>query len=222
MHDHPAIPGPDDDPFSPERLRRLAYRTGHVPWSALLDRLESLGWEAAVVGPAGTGKSTFLEGLSRALQREGFRVWRGRFDTDAPDRWGVRLPLASYSDVSDTVLLVDGCAGLGRVARYRLDHLARRAAGLVVADRSEDARPVRSLPVLLRTRSSPALLEDLLAELLPLGPRPGREAIRRAYLRSGGDLGRALRLLGEKHARRVRPETVVAVGDEPRRARYES
>jgi hypothetical protein len=186
------------DPFSPERIGRLRYRTGAEPWPAILDRLESLGWEAAVVGPSGTGKTTFLDGLAKALQVEGFSVWRDSFDRDSPDRWGVRLPLATRGGLRDTVCLIDGYAGLGVVGRYRLRHLARRAAGLVIADRES----IPDLPVLHTTRTTPALLEDLLVELLPFGPRPGPCEIRRVFLRCGGDLRSALETIGRQLNRR--------------------
>jgi len=60
-----------DNPFSTDRVLRVRYRPQGVTWDALLERLEALGWRAAIVGPEGSGKTTLLEDLRPRLAERG-------------------------------------------------------------------------------------------------------------------------------------------------------
>jgi len=191
------------NPFDPERVAGLRYRLAGTTWEAVLDDLDALGWEAAVRGPAGTGKTRLLAGLAHALRQAGFRahVHRPRGSRRTLPGFGVEVDARS-------VLLVDDADALGAWERWRILRLGRRIAGLVVASRE----PFPRLPELLVTRTSPELLEDLAAELAPWGPRPGPVAMRRLYLRHGGDLRAALAELRARHAAETGPDAV-AVAD---------
>lgn len=192
MHENaPTTPTAAALPFTREQVARLPYLLGQGDWVALLDRLEALGWEAGVHGPRGSGKSVFLDGLARALEDDGFRPWRVRFDPDRRNLVGLGLPRFGRGVQPDVVLLVDGADGIGVLGRLRLRRLGRRLAGLVVASRE----PFAGLPTLHETRASARRLEDLVRSLAPWGPRPSSAALRRLYLEHGGDVGAALRSL---------------------------
>lgn len=190
MHENaPEAAGASAVPFTREQVARLPYLLGTGDWDAVLDRLETLGWEAAVHGPRGSGKSVFLDGLAPALEADGFRPWRVRFDPDRRNPLGLGLPRFGRGVQPDVVLLVDGADGIGILGRLRLRRLGHRLAGLVVASRE----PHPGLPTLHETRASARRLEDLVRTLAPWGPRPSPAALRRIYLRHGGDVGAALR-----------------------------
>ena len=70
-----------ENPFRTERLERVTLRLPDgVTWTGLLNRLRELKYRAAIVGPHGSGKTTFLEHLAPFLSAEGFRLRQARLD----------------------------------------------------------------------------------------------------------------------------------------------
>lgn len=189
-------PSADDNPFSPESVDRLPYRRVGPDWIDVLDRLESAGWEGAVVGPPGSGKSAFLDGLAAALDDDGFGVVRLALDRTRRDRFGVQLRGVAARIRPEDVVVVDDADGLGAWAWLRLRRIGRRGAGLVAG-----ARTRTPLPTLHTSRTTPKLLEELIVDLLPWGSRPTATAVRRLYLGSGGDLKVAFETLRERYDR---------------------
>src|SRR5579872_7088573 len=63
-----------DNPFRSEQIENLGYRLEGTTWMELLARCERLGYRCAVVGPYGSGKTTFLEELEKKLQGARFRT----------------------------------------------------------------------------------------------------------------------------------------------------
>ena len=197
MHDRPqAAPSRHDNPFDPASVDRLSYRRVGPDWIDVLDRLESAGWEGAIVGPAGSGKSAFLRGLAGALEDDGFGVVRLDFDRTRRDRFGVQLRGLAARIRPEDVVVVDDADRLGAWAWRRLRRVGRRGAGLVAS-----AREGAPLPTLHTARTTPKLLEELIVDLLPWGSRPTATAVRRLYLGSGGDLKVAFETLRERYDR---------------------
>ena len=165
------------NPFATERLDRLAYRDpatgeplGPAGFDLLLDRLESLGRRAAIVGPEGSGKTALLEALAPRLAERGWRV-----------RWTASGPLGA-----STFLLIDGEERLAHRGWRRLLRASRGAGGLLVTVH----RP-GPLPTLVESAASPELLAKLMAELAG-GPAPDLPGARELFGRHRGNLREAL------------------------------
>ena len=73
-----------DNPFATAHLQRLSYRFQGASWDELLDRLQRLGWRAAIVGPHGSGKTTLLEALAEELRVRGFETCLIRLNEEHP------------------------------------------------------------------------------------------------------------------------------------------
>ncbi len=145
-----------------ERLEALAFRPQGTTWPELLAKLEDLRFRAAVVGPDGTGKTTFLDELARRLPLLGARPIALRLDPGSPADLRRRVRAAAALAASNDVVLLDGADHASRWEWMLLRHAARRARGLVVTSH----RP-GLFPTLLQTRTSAALLRELVSELAP-------------------------------------------------------
>lgn len=155
-----------DNPFRVERLHALAYRLpAGLDWPAVFHRLAALGQRAAVVGPEGHGKTTFLLELAQRLEVESWRVTHLRLEHR--QRWFHADQRARCRRLGrEDFLLVDSVEQLSTAGRAWLAWASRRAGGVVVTSHQPDR-----LPTLLVCETTPALLADLLAELLrDLGP----------------------------------------------------
>jgi hypothetical protein len=183
-----------ENPFRSERIDALAFRPQGDDWPAIMARARAFDFRCAIVGPHGSGKTTMLEELKRRLETEGlraplFRLSRPPEETaarrDIRSMWEALSGRRSFDDTGGrTVVLLDGAEQLGRLAWRLLQWRLRRSAGLIVTTH----RPGR-LPTLHRTRTSPKLLMDLLAELKDSGMED--RAIARIYEAHGGDLREA-------------------------------
>lgn len=181
-----------DNPFASERVTALSFvcsgETGH---DALWEQLEALGWRGAIVGPCGTGKTTLLEGTQRTLAARGFeaKLWR-------LDRQERRLSRDFWecSFGSNDALLVDGVEQLAAWEWLRLRRHARGAGAFVVT-----SHRANSLPVWLRTTTSPTLLQQLVRDL---GERLSDDAAHALWRRHNGNLRLALWQLYDEYTQR--------------------
>lgn len=169
-----------DNPFASDRVERLRYRLPDaLTWDGLLERLASLRFRAALVGPHGRGKTTLLEELARRLSARGFRVRTVTLRQDERRVDWNRLRGLGAQDV----LLVDGAELLGRIAWLRVRLSCRRAGGLIVTSH----RP-GLLPTLLECETTPGLLAELARELT------GEELeVGELFARHGGNVRTAFR-----------------------------
>jgi hypothetical protein len=171
-----------------------------VDWAQLPIRLRDQAWMGQIVGPHGTGKSSFLVALLPALAAA------GRQCVEAQLHGGQRrLPpgLDSRRWTADTQLVVDGYEQLNRWARWRLRRaIARCGGGLLVTTHSSVG-----LPTLWTTEPSSELLAALVARLLgqaSLGACQ-RAVVERLFARSRGNLREALFDLYDLYERRQWP-----------------
>lgn len=155
-----------ENPFRSSRVEALAFRLDGRPldeagWNTLLDRFDSLGRRAALVGPKGSGKTTLLEEIERRFVEAGWQVHRLRLSIEAPhpapDAWRELARLGP-----EDLLTVDGAEQLSPPTWWRLRWRVRRAGALLVTTH----RPGR-LPTLHEHHTTPALLEDLVGRLAP-------------------------------------------------------
>jgi hypothetical protein len=201
-----------DNPFRAARvLSAIRYRMpgAHagggksVGVDALIPRLESLHFRAAIVGPHGSGKTTLLE-------QRGFRIVHLRLDTDDPRLprewrpsawlrarlWAKRqtgMALRMRLDRNDIVCL-DGAEQLGAIAWAWFERLTRRAGGLIVTTHA----PGR-LPTLFACKTNVTLLDGIMRQLAADGlvEAPPAEEL---FARHHGNVRDALRELYDVYA----------------------
>ncbi|MHC4997087.1 MAG: hypothetical protein ACYTGQ_18765, partial [Planctomycetota bacterium] len=195
------------NPFRVERLERLAFRHNtphgvHAPTpilihDQLIDRFEAQHRRAAIVGPHGSGKTTLLLELANHLQRRGY-VSRHVFinlDSTQPDR--DTLHEWTRDLTPRHVLLLDGGCHLGlfrwRQLRRELKHA--NDPGLLIT-----AHTTGRLPTLVRTATTPDLLQALIEKLHP-EPLPDHfPDTQQLFARHRGNLRDALRELFDRYA----------------------
>lgn len=188
------------NPFCIDRVQTIRYRPLDATFDEILLRLEAMHYRAAIVGPEGAGKTTLLEDLQHAVERKGLRT-RMVFvnDTsplDRPTRRQLMLQLES-----DEIVLLDGADALGYVVWTFLKHyILRHAAGLVITTH----RPGR-LPTLIDCATTPQLLNEIVAELLPVTSGSDVEAIAELYHHHRGNIRNCLRDLYDRYAAGSRP-----------------
>ena len=184
-----------ENPFRTDRVLRLRYRLpGGL--ASLAARFEAMGRRAALVGPQGAGKTTLLEDLAPVLRVRGHAVrW---IDLDAEPAF---LDAASYRPFIETlepgtVLLMDSAEKLGFRRWRAFERASRTAGGLLIT-----AHGPGLLPALVECRTTPALLGDLVRELV--GAEAEQLPLARLYQRHRGNLREALRALYDLYAGRA-------------------
>ena len=187
------------NPFRSRRLEQLPFRSPRdgapFDWARFLAEFQALrGRErGAVVGPHGSGKTTFLVELQQRLAARGREVVMLFTNRDGggrmPDEW-VGLLRATGEE---TLVIADGYDALGVFSRLRLRRVLRPRGGLIVT-----AHRRCTLPTLLETATSPRLLESLLDDLCAGSRgsfRPSEEWLAKLYRSCRGNLREVLRRL---------------------------
>lgn len=179
-----------DNPFATERVLTVRYRFPQGDVETLLAGFAKLDYRAALVGPEGAGKTTLLEDLRAPLAARGFQTHWLQLRRDEP-----RFDRAFLSDflrklTPRDLILFDGAEQLSRWAWRRFRLATRAAGGLLITSHREGM-----LPTLLNCRTSPELLKQIVAELLPDGDRPPEELLDRLFIQHNGNLRLAIREL---------------------------
>jgi hypothetical protein len=143
-----------ENPFCTHRVEALlAFEPAWLgtTWEQILTDLASQRYRGAIVGPHGSGKTTFLEALVPRLNAEGFPL-RHYFLNDQ-----LSAEIAIETD-PDTIVIIDGAERLGFRAWRRI----RTHSRLLVTQHREGR-----LSTLLRTRSTAEMLENFARQLDP-------------------------------------------------------
>ena len=180
-----------DNPFAVQKVLRIRYRLSDPAWEGLLERLATLRYRAAIVGPHGRGKTTLLEDLAPRLEALGFRIRSVMLHTgDRRLRREHREALLQGMSPRD-LLCVDGAEQLGRIAWLALLARSQRAGGLLITSH----RP-GLLPTLVECETNPELLREIVRELL------GRDAegSKELFARHEGNIREALREMYDQWA----------------------
>jgi hypothetical protein len=176
------------NPFRSERIEALPFRfvDGEVGgWDDLLRRLTRNNGRGALVGPKGSGKTTLLEELGRRLTARGLVVTLVRLSSSHRE-----LPTPRAAGPGDAVL-IDGAEQLSSW-RWLLLRFRMRAAGAFVVTVHRGGR----LPTVMRTRTSEALVHDLVRALLPAGaPTPDPALVTSLFQRHAANVREVLRAL---------------------------
>lgn len=178
---------PIDNPFRAQRTDALAFVELDLSVLGVAQHLAKHKNRGALVGPHGTGKSTLLQALGDHLVPQGLSPLPLFMNSDErgtfPTVWRRTVANAHSNDL----LLLDGYDLLPFWARAWVLYKSRAAGGLIVTSH----RHTR-LPTVAITRTSPALLEQLLHDL---DPASARQIDARALWRQcQGNLRDALRL----------------------------
>ncbi len=184
-----------DNPFAVERIQAIRYRPLNTTLDRILARLHELNYRAAIIGPEGSGKTTLLEDLQEMLRQKDLRANltfvndTSRFDSPACRRLLSEL-------TRDTILLLDG-ADLIRRSDWSLlkRHTITHAYGLIIASHRRGL-----LPTLIECSTTPALLKNIVADLLPQSRTIPAESLDSLYQRHQGNLRACLRELYDLYA----------------------
>lgn len=175
------------NPFAMHRIHSIRYMPQTCTWPELLERLRTMEYRGAIVGPEGSGKTTLLEDLGRHLAEEG-RTCRSIFitlDVKVPPR-EIR---AAVNAADYDILLIDGADHLHPLVFGIIEHkTARGRKGLVITSH----RP-NLLPTLIECHTSPDLFGQIVETLAPSGDCP--ENIAAVYHKHKGNIRDALREL---------------------------
>lgn len=182
-----------DNPFRVDRMHALRFRfDGGDSMDALRARIAARGGRGAIVGPHGSGKTTLLLELAESWRREGRRVRLLRIGDERhaltdPERAGLLMGLSA-----DDVVLFDGACHLWPHHWWSIRR-ALQPAGVLVITAHRSGR----LPTALRTRTSPALLVELVREL---GVDLADDELRARFTACRGDIRAVFRSLYEANA----------------------
>lgn len=197
----------EHNPFCIDRLESLAFRP-HDPALTpqdLVQRFHAARWHGAVVGPHGSGKSTLLRQLAAQARDGGRRVLPLFVNRQSPRRTrraqvaGVMSELARHPAgpaAQGPVVACDGWCHLPPWERRRLRHGVRAAGGGVLGLAHLCGW---GLPVIYRTRTTPALLATLVDELHPHAGL-GAATTQAAWKRSRGNVRAALLSMYDRSA----------------------
>jgi hypothetical protein len=168
-----------NNPFATVRLEALEYRFERDTWTSFLNRLKSMNYCGALVGPEGVGKTTLLFELQKRLADDGFNPLLIRLSGGKRN-----LPLSFWLSSLKThrIILVDSAENLP-LWQFQLLKLKCKlhSLGLCVTAHKEGL-----LPTLIQCRSSLDLLCELSENLL--GHKADKQSLSKVYERSQGNL----------------------------------
>lgn len=150
---------PADNPFASRKIDQLDFRLRGTDWDGILGHLDLEGGRGAIVGPHGSGKTTFLEQLAGRLAGE--IVWV-RLNTITANP-GKTAQASLPADVDHHhAILIDGAEQLGPWSWWRFHRRVDKAGTIVITSHNPDR-----LPMLFQCTTDPGLLVDLVQELAP-------------------------------------------------------
>ncbi|NWK55109.1 hypothetical protein HW115_05775 [Verrucomicrobiaceae bacterium N1E253] len=152
-----------DNPFATDRVEQLlVFRPewSGTSWSAIEDRWTKLGQRGALIGPHGSGKTTFLDAWEKRLMEQGGEVLRLFLNRESREL--DEIAWEALEDASGKIVILDGEEQLGWLQRRRFYQCTASAAGVLVARHRRG-----KLPVLLEFEPNMELLIRCVHELAP-------------------------------------------------------
>ncbi len=178
-----------DNPFRTDRVLGVRYQfTNGDDWDALLARLHDLRYQAAIVGPEGSGKTTLQEDLAARLESQGRSVRWLRL-TRENRRAAPGLVKELFAEAApDDLLFIDGAEQLGFVRWYRLKRRAAPFAGIVI-----NTHTPGWLTTLVSCRTTPEVLRNIVSILVPPSEMPSTERLSALFHEHDGNIRLCLR-----------------------------
>ncbi len=175
-------------------MERLPFRFPEgISWENLLFRLEASQYCAAIVGQAGSGKTTILRELSERLRERGFTPHHFELTQQSNMSDRERLVEAARALRAPDVIFLDGAERLTTRQWLPLRAAASQAGGFIVT-----LYRVGRLPTLLECETSASLLEQLVHDLTQSDLPKGEAAT--LIARHRGNLSDCLRELHTRWA----------------------
>jgi hypothetical protein len=176
-----------DNPFATDRIERLLEfepRWAGASWDSIFDDWNALDRRAAIVGPHGSGKTTFLRAFESRLNTRGEAVTRYFLNDRCPTLTSDDWHHLESRPGDGGVIFLDGAERLGWSAWRRFAKLVAASSVLVTQHRQS------RWPTLLQMQSSPALLAHLIDKAA--GASFTADEVEHLYDRHGGNLREAL------------------------------
>lgn len=150
-----------DNPFATDRVERvLAYRPEWMgtSWEEIDNRWQQCGRRAALVGPHGVGKTTFIDAwIRRFSDQQILRLFLNREKPTLTENSWLAL-----TDVQTKLVVLDGEEQLGWYQRRKFYQMTAEAKGLLVS-----RHRVGKLPLLMKFNSNIEILHLCVKELAP-------------------------------------------------------
>ncbi len=187
------------NPFRTRRLEQLPFRSprdgGRFDWAAFLAEFQSPSMQerGSVVGPHGSGKTTFLVELKRRLKGQGRDVVMLFTNRGGNGRVPLEWIRPLQTTAEQTLVIADGYDALAAFSRFRVRRLLRPRGGLLVTAHRRCA-----LPTVLETRTSPALAKALVEDLHDTSAEsapPVGESLEKLFWECNGNLREVFRNL---------------------------
>ena len=195
-----------ENPFSSYHLHRIPFIPVGITWLEIIAKLESLHYRAAVTGPEGSGKTTFLFALESYLRENNYRTYYLQVYADPKaNRRSVQDMLRSL--MNDCIYFIDGADLLSPLLWYRLYLGTKPVKGLIITSHKKNM-----LPVLLRCRTNISLLNEIIQRLLGDKDEGVLALSQRLFYEEDGNIRHVLRGLYEIFSDRTR-FNVVPPGD---------
>jgi GTPase SAR1 family protein len=160
-----------ENPFETDRIERLLSFDPAwlgLDWDEILEWAAAMDYRGAIVGPHGSGKTTFCDAFSERLSERGFSVIRWflnvqKTNPNADELAAIRSPEMPES----AILLIDGTEFLSAANWRKLYRDTAEVAGLFATIHQEKRLPKPRLPVFLETKATPEMLSAFVKRLAP-------------------------------------------------------
>ena len=179
---------PCDNPFRASCMDALEYRLRGTTWDALLSRLRSLDYRAAIVGPHGVGKSTLLRRMAKKLESTGKSTRLIQARSTHTDFSAGYFQTALGEVNASTMVLFDSAERLNPRQWKTLQTCAAGFGGLVITVH----RPHR-LPTLIECAPTIDTLDTLVETLAPNHADDLRPYAHARYHHHSGNIRNVLR-----------------------------
>lgn len=189
---------PGENPFRSACVDALTYQPAGKGWDEIERRFRHRRFRGALIGPHGHGKSTLMREMGARLgpiaaASIGESEDAPRYVQMRPDDPDQHAHIRRLIREVPQLLMIDGYDLLGWRDRLRLTR--RRRPTLVTSHRRT------AMPTLLRCRTSPALLANLIGQLAPgLERALGESEIEALHISHDGNVRDALRELYDRVA----------------------
>lgn len=183
-----------ENPFAVERIESLIPfdpKWLDTDWDAILEQFQEADYHGAIVGPHGSGKSTFLDTFEPIFsEKTGMLICRLFLNEEKPELTRhEKLFITNCPDNAATVIFLDGAEQMNFWDRSEFKRLTHGFGGVLTTRHSKK----RNEPVILETETSVEMLRSFVIKLMPNYPGTPVE-IAALFAEAEGNIRDALRL----------------------------